>query len=145
MTTENITVNVIYTPIEYTITFIADGKTVDTCTYTVEDKDISAPTVPVKAGYSGKWDNYVLTIGNITVNAIYTIIEYTVTFIADGETIGTNTYNILDRNIKEPKVPEKLHYTGSWESYTLTTGNKKFMLYIRPLNIKSHLWQIKNC
>ena len=136
LTTENITVNVIYTPIEYTITFIADGKTVDTCTYTVEDKDISAPTVPVKAGYSGKWDNYVLTIGNITVNAIYTIIEYTVTFIADGETIGTNTYNVLDRNINEPKVPEKLHYTGSWESYTLTTGNREIHAIYTPIEYK---------
>lgn len=133
LTTKDITVNVRYAPIEYTITFVADGKTVDTCTYTVEDKDISAPTVPVKAGYSGKWDNYALTTGNITVNAIYTIIEYTVTFIADGETIGTDTYNVLDRNINEPKVPEKEHYTGSWEGYTLTTGNREIHAIYTPV------------
>ena len=123
LTTGNITVNAVYTPIEYTVTFIADGESVGTDTYTVEDTEIAEPSVPEKAGYIGVWENYTLTTGNITVNAVYTPIEYTVTFIADGESVGADTYTVEDTEIAEPSVPEKAGYMGTWEDYTLTTGN----------------------
>ena len=61
--------------IEYTITFVVDGETVSTDTYTVEDKEITVPEVPAKEGYVGAWEAYELTTGNITVNAVYTL-EY---------------------------------------------------------------------
>lgn len=67
-------------PTEYIVTFMADGKTVGTDTYTEEDKTIVEPAVPAKDGYTGKWGDYTLTSGNITVEAYYTLIEYTVTF-----------------------------------------------------------------
>ena len=57
---------------EYMVTFIADGATVGTATYTVEDKDIEEPAVPEKEGYTGVWETYELTTGDITVNAVYT-------------------------------------------------------------------------
>jgi hypothetical protein len=60
---------------EYTVTFIADGATVGTATYTVEDKDIEEPAVPEKEGYTGVWETYELTTGDVTVNAVYTEIE----------------------------------------------------------------------
>jgi hypothetical protein len=60
---------------EYMVTFIADGATVGTATYTVEDKDIEEPAVPEKEGYTGVWETYELTTGDITVNAVYTEIE----------------------------------------------------------------------
>lgn len=60
---------------EYTVTFVADGATVGTATYTVEDKDIEEPAVPEKEGYTGVWEAYELTTGDITVNAVYTEVE----------------------------------------------------------------------
>ena len=43
--------------------------------YTVEDREIEEPEVPEKSGYVGRWEEYTLTTGNITVEAVYTKIE----------------------------------------------------------------------
>ena len=56
----------------YTVTFVADEETVGTATYTVEDKTVEEPAVPEKEGYTGEWEAYELTTGDVTVNAIYT-------------------------------------------------------------------------
>lgn len=56
----------------YTVTFVADGITVGTDTYTAEDRTVTEPEVPFKAGYIGVWESYTLTVGNVTVNAVYT-------------------------------------------------------------------------
>ena len=119
----NIIVNAVYTPIEYTVTFVADGATVGTAVYTVENRDIAEPLVPEKTGYSAEWENYSLKTGDMTVNAVYTPIEYTVTFVADGATVGTAVYTVENRDIAEPLVPEKTGYSAEWENYTLTTGD----------------------
>lgn len=58
----------------YTATFIADGVTVDTVTFTVEDAEISnVPEVPKKGGYIGAWESYSIIASDITVNAVYTV------------------------------------------------------------------------
>lgn len=60
----------------YTVTFVADGVTVDRVTYTEGDTELSRiPDVPVKDGYTGVWKEYTLSDTNITVNAVYTAIE----------------------------------------------------------------------
>ena len=63
-------------PVTYTVTFVADGATVSTETYTVENPVVEEPAVPAKDGYTGAWETYDLSNGgNITVNAVYTAIE----------------------------------------------------------------------
>ena len=123
LTTGNVTVNAVYTPVVYTVTFAADGETVAECTYTVEDNTFAVPSVPNKVGYTGVWETYSLKTGDMTVNAVYTPIEYTVTFVADGATVGTAVYTVENRDITEPLVPEKTGYYAEWENYTLTAGN----------------------
>lgn len=123
LTTGDIAVEAVYTPVEYSITFKADGEEVDTVKYTVEDKDIIEPSVPLKDGYTGVWEDYTVTRGNITVNAEYTAIEYTVTFMDGDIVIGSDTYTVEDKEITVPAVPQKTGYTSKWEDYTLTTGN----------------------
>ena len=55
------------------ITFVADGNTVASFTYTKEfGIEGEVPAVPAKDGYDGKWESYTLTGGNIVVNAVYT-------------------------------------------------------------------------
>ena len=107
---------------EYTATFIADGVTVEAVTYTDGDTSITEPEVPAKEGYDGAWEEYTLS-GNVTVNAVYTLKQYTVTFCADSEAVATRTYTVEDTVIDEPEVPAKEHYTGEWEAYTLTKGD----------------------
>ncbi len=108
---------------EFTVTFKADGKTVAVKTYTVENKNITEPEVPDKIGYTGIWEQYTLTTGNVTVNAVYTPVTYAVTFKADNGVVDTLTYTVENKNITEPDVPCKTGYTGVWESYSLKTGN----------------------
>ena len=123
LTTGNITVEAKYEPIEYTITFIAEGKEIDTVQYTVEDRNITEPVVPAKADYNGAWENYTLITGDISVEAVYTPVEYSITFKADGEEVDIVKYTVEDKDIIEPAVPLKDGYTGVWEDYTVTRGN----------------------
>lgn len=61
-----------YTPITYYATFMADGKQVGgKVPFTVESTSITAPNVPAKEGYTGKWSEYTLALCDITIQAIY--------------------------------------------------------------------------
>lgn len=108
---------------EFTVTFKADGKIIGVQTYTVENKEITEPVVPDKTGHTGVWEQYSLTTGNITVNAKYKPITYTVTFKADNVVVDTLSYTVENKNISEPNVPSKTGYNGVWEKYTLTAEN----------------------
>lgn len=68
-------VTAVYTPIVYTVTYMADGKKVGEVTYTIENYDFDIPAVPKKKGYDGEWEPHEFTFENITVNAVYTKIE----------------------------------------------------------------------
>lgn len=72
LTPGGITVNALYTAITYNAVFVADGVTVAEIPYTVETENITPPAVPEKQGYTGVWEEYTLTPGGITVNAVYT-------------------------------------------------------------------------
>ncbi len=117
-----------YTPNAYYITFKAYGDmTLDVVAYTTGDAAVEEPEVPVMYGYEGSWEPYSLAAGgNLTVRAVYTAIEYTVTYIADGQTIAVVTAS-AENPPAEPEVPEKSGYTGRWETsatdgydYTMT-------------------------
>ena len=69
----DITIPAEYTAIEYTATFVDEnGETVEKVTFTVKDESITEPEVPAKEGYTGKWEEYKLTLGGITVKPVYT-------------------------------------------------------------------------
>ncbi|MCQ2463238.1 MAG: InlB B-repeat-containing protein, partial [Clostridia bacterium] len=106
----------------YIAEFTADSKTVAKVPYTMGDKAIKEPAVPEKVGYTGKWEEYTLTAGGISVEAVYTPIEYSARFIANGELVDTVAYTMETLSLDEPDVPEKAGYTGVWSDYTLTVG-----------------------
>jgi hypothetical protein len=94
---------------EYTVTFMADGAMVGTATYTVEDKDIEEPAVPEKEGYTGVWETYELTTGDITVNAVYTEIEIPLdppTSEPDEPTSSEEPDEPADSSTSEPETSE---------------------------------------
>lgn len=72
LTAGGITVNAQYTPEIYIARFVADGKVVKDVEYTVQTIEINEPAVPEKDGYTGRWSDYDLRIGGVTVKAVYT-------------------------------------------------------------------------
>lgn len=82
-------------PTVYSVTFVADGNTVDKQTYTAENKNIDEPRVPYKTGYKGAWENYELTTGDVTVNAVYTAKKYVVFMNYDGATCDNEQQTII--------------------------------------------------
>lgn len=90
-----------------------------------ENKEDFTPAVPNKKYYEGVWEDF-QPENNQTqiVNAKYTAITYTVTFKADGKTVDKQTYTVENKNVTEPKVPEKEGYTGKWKDYNLNGGDR---------------------
>ena len=90
-----------------------------------ENKADFTPAVPNKKYYEGVWGDF-QPENNQTqiVNAKYTAIKYTVTFKADGKTVDKQTYTVENKNVTEPKVPEKEGYTGKWKDYNLNGGDR---------------------
>lgn len=121
--TKDITVKAVYTEVTYKVTFQAGGKTVATRNYTVEKPSVTAPAVPAKTGYTGKWESYKLTTGDVTVKAVYTPVTYYATFTADGKTVAKVSFTVESKSIQAPQVPARSGYTGKWESYTLGAKN----------------------
>ena len=90
-----------------------------------ENKEDFTPAVPNKKYYDGVWEDFEPENNQTQiVNAKYTAITYTVTFKADGKTVDKQTYTVENKNITEPKVPEKEGYTGKWKDYNLNGGDR---------------------
>ncbi|MBQ6264107.1 MAG: hypothetical protein IJK60_01495 [Clostridia bacterium] len=72
--TGNATYTAVYTstPIEYIARFVEYGGTVVKIPYTIETEKIDEPAVPEIWGLIGKWEEYTLKPGGITVKAVYT-------------------------------------------------------------------------
>ena len=71
MPASSVSVAANFVPITYMAKFVAEGNVVAEVPYTVETTSITEPDVPQKAGYTGVWKPYELTIGGVTVEAAY--------------------------------------------------------------------------
>ncbi|MCR5151325.1 MAG: InlB B-repeat-containing protein, partial [Clostridiales bacterium] len=100
----------------------ADGETVGTAEYTVVSSGIEEPAIPIKTGYTGEWEKYLLVPGGITINAVYTPIVYYAKFYADDILVDSIEYTVESVKIAQPEVPVKAGYVGNWEPYELTAG-----------------------
>ena len=98
----DITLKAVWVPTVYKADFYADGDFVETVSFTIEDESLpTMPAVPNKNGYSGVWESYTLGPQNITVNASYSIITYTITYNnLNGATHSNqDTYNVTSPTI----------------------------------------------
>ncbi len=109
MPNNSLTFTAVFAPVTYYATFIADGDEIGLVPFTVESESITAPEVPTKEGYTGAWSEYTITASDITVNAIYTVKEYTASFIVDGEIISTEE-TAYGSSIVLPDNPQKAGY-----------------------------------
>jgi len=111
--TVDTTINAVYTANNYTVTYKIDGVTVDTQTV-AHGADAVAPVIPDKEGYTQTapvWDNDGTNItADTTINAVYTINTYTVTYKADGATVNTQTV-AHGADAVAPAIPDKEGYT----------------------------------
>ena len=98
-----------FEPVTYYASFMVDGEEIEKVPFNVESESISEPAIPVKEGYTGKWSDYIIAASDITVNAEYTINEYTVSFVADDKTVKSETVKYGSK-IEIPDAPQKKGY-----------------------------------
>lgn len=124
----NKVVKAVYSPIEYTITYVKDGAVVGGATYTVESKSVELPMklVSDKEGYTYDWETFELDGGDKTVNAVYTPIEYTITYVpvCDGltEKYGTDLFGEFWRQMLWLEENGKIGDLDYPQTYTIETG-----------------------
>lgn len=123
-------------PVTYTITWKNDdGSVLKTDTVKEGTKPLYSGATPTKASdgqYNYTFKAWSPTIVAATADATYTatynktaieVETYRVTFVADGTTVATVTYEKGATSVEEPAVPEKTGYTGAWKPYTLNNTN----------------------
>ena len=110
-------------------TYTIDGNLIATQTVPNGDTTTPHPAVPIKAHYDGVWELLSIDGNNEYYCAKYTPTNYTVTFVANGETVDTQTYTVENKSIVEPAVPDAPYgyyeiERTAWGDYTLDGGNK---------------------
>lgn len=102
-------------PTYYTITFVVDGQTISS-EKVEEGAAITAPTIEEREGYTFAWKDEIpaTATADVTINGAYTINQYTITWMIDGEVFKTQT---LDHGtaINAPTAEEREGYTFAWK------------------------------
>ena len=118
---DDITVEATYDTVEYTASFIDDSGTKEvkfTVESTKEDVLAQAGAPAERAYYTAEWQDFAIVAGNITVNAVYTPVDYTATFFDEnGSSCGTVTFNVETASVVNPAVPTKDGYTVTWPDW----------------------------
>ncbi len=79
--------------------FMSGSTVVADIPFTMETETLeNVPTVPDKTGYTGVWESYTLGTEHVTVNAVYTTIPYSITYIDSKQAENSNpaTYTVED-------------------------------------------------
>ncbi len=109
--------------VKYSITYIVDDEEYLVNEYSVGEA-VKKVSVPEKKGYLGAWDvdePDIMTDTDVVINAVYTAKICTITFNTyDGKLVEQVEYSIDNPVFLEPKVPDRLGYTGEWSAYDLT-------------------------
>ena len=111
---ENMTIKAQWQINQYTITFDTDGGSEIAPITQDYASAVTAPSNPTKTGYSfAGWDKEIpstMPAENVTVKATWTINQYTVKFVADGEVVSES---VLDYGtaITAPEAPVREGYT----------------------------------
>ena len=152
----NIKVHAVYDLITYHVNFVADNKVVDVLEYNVENTEIETPEVPAKSGYTAKWEEFNLEIGDITVTAEYTPIDYAANFVIIDELIETETklaytttFNAENMNINFPSENDYPFVDGcsvKWEKTVLSFNDVTIKGYYYDVDYTYlNFVQVKQC
>ncbi|MDE7330401.1 MAG: leucine-rich repeat domain-containing protein [Clostridia bacterium] len=102
-------VNLLITPVVYTVSFYANGALIGEVRYTVENCEIIPPPVPEVAGAYGRWENFTAQGGDFTVNAVYSYVEGTAGLLYERNGEGYTLYGYAGN---ESSVTVPTHYNG---------------------------------
>lgn len=133
----------VFEPITYTAKFKAGGKEIASVDYTLNMSELEEPAVPKKDGYTGKWKEYTLKAGGITVEAEYIPDIYKARFVADGELVKEVDYTVETLDFKEPSVPQKDGYAGRWSNYDLRIGGITVKAIYTTEEVHQHTFETK--
>ena len=102
-------------PTYYTITFVVDGQTISS-EKVEEGSAITAPTIEEREGYTFAWKDEIpaTATADVTINGAYTINQYTITWMIDGEVFKTQTLD-YGTAITAPTAEEREGYTFAWK------------------------------
>ena len=120
MPVEGVTVKALWTVNQYTITFDTDGGS-EIAPITLDfGAAVTAPTAPTKAGYTfAGWDKEIpatMPIEGITVKALWTVNQYTITFDTDGGSEIDPITLDFGAAVTNPAAPTKEGYTfAGWD------------------------------
>ena len=120
MPAENITIKALWTINQYTITFDTDGGNEVAPITQDYNSDVTAPADPAKAGYTfAGWDKEIpstMPAENITIKALWTINQYTITFDTDGGSEVAPITQDYNTAVTVPADPTKAGYTfAGWD------------------------------
>lgn len=115
----NVTLNAVWMPIEYTITFNTNGGSAVAPITQGYGTPVTAPMAPVKIGYTFVgWDIEIpstMPAEDLTVTAIWSINQYTVTF-KDGDAVLSTVTQNYGTPVAAPADPTKEGYRFSgWD------------------------------
>ncbi len=90
-----------WTPVQYKATFVDGESVVGEILFTVETESITPPEVPAHTGYVGVWDEYELIPDDFTVEAVYALLTYTITYENTKDVAHANpvTYTITSDTV----------------------------------------------
>ncbi len=118
---QDIVIKAIYTNRVHYATFMADGVVVDVVEFNEGTFMIqNPPAVPAKENYRGEWELYQLGATDVTINAVYTRLPYTIVFDANGGT-GTMLNQVIDYDVQVALNAN----TFTREGYKFTGWNTK--------------------
>lgn len=105
----------------FTVTFKADGEEDVVRTVDYGDTLTDIPAVPEKTGKDGRWNvtSFAEITSDMEVTAIYSTKVLTLTFVADDVTVRTYEISYGGSFTEIPAVPEKVGYTGAWDTTDL--------------------------
>ena len=115
MPTEDVMITASWTINQYTITFDTDGGNVINPITQDYNTSVVAPANPSKEGYTfANWDQAIpetMPAGSITITALWTINQYTLTFDTDGGNSIDPITQDYNTDVTAPADPTKTGYT----------------------------------
>ena len=137
--TADATINGAYTINKYTITWMIDGEVFKTQTLD-HGTAINAPTAEEREGYTFAWKDEIpgTATADVTINGSYTINQYTITWMVDGEVYETQTLD-FGTAITAPAISIEGRIFDGWGEVPATMPAHDV-----TINGSTHLDGIKN-
>ena len=95
----------------YTVTFLDGERTLSVQNYSLSNRNVRIPKIYSDSPYyTVEWEAFTLDGGDKVVRAVWTPVEFTAVFMADGNIVDSFTFTIEDDFLQCPAVPYKAGY-----------------------------------